>query len=232
MMFADGPAAPLSLEGFLPGWDIERRSVDLTALARWVQSSLAPWGSDALPLDRLHERMTAAQAHEAAKALTRASADVTPRALIEQAVAAAVSEVTAQRYWLQTHAHVRILVPGDEGAVFPPHTDHGFGHSLCERNIWLSLTDARGDAALHLMPLAASLSVMTSTGQHRGVLGDSVPTEPFDTAAGEVLLFTPLHVHRARAPSGDATRVSIDVRILPARARADDLGFSPMRLLR
>jgi hypothetical protein len=42
-----------------------------------------------------------------------------------------------------------------------------------------------------------------------------------------VLLFTPLHLHRARPPSGDASRVSIDLRLVPRQASMTDLSFSP-----
>ena len=122
-----------------------------------------------------------------------------------------------------------VLVPGDPVAPFPPHTDFGFGHGLAERNVWLALTDARGDAALGVLPLAESLGWMTRSGQTHGVLVDCMDIPDREVRAGEALLFTPLHIHRARAPAPGSCRVSVDVRLVPRPAAVDDLSFLPLR---
>jgi hypothetical protein len=59
------------------------------------------------------------------------------------------------------------------------------------------------------------------------VLDDAPEIPPVPTRRGDVLVFTPLHLHRARPPSDDASRVSIDLRIVPRQASMADLTFSP-----
>jgi len=80
----------------------------------------------------------------------------------------------------------------------------------------------------HLLSLAESLSWMSRTGRLYGVLDGAPAIPPVPTRAGDVLLFTPLHVHRARAPSGDRCRVSVDVRLVPSPTSMVDLTFSPL----
>lgn len=222
-------AHPLALAGFLPAWDIERRRADLAPLSAWVRGRLRGLGFEVADLSQVHRCMGGAQAIEAARAVTAATAEPEPRGLIERALSQALPEIDPRRVWLQTHAHVRFLVPLDDRAPFPPHSDHGFGHSLLERNLWLSLTDAEGDAALHVLPLADSLAWMCQSGSVQGVLDRAPPIPPAPTRAGDVLLFTPLHLHRARPPSGQQSRVSVDIRIIPRPEFAQDLTFSPVR---
>jgi hypothetical protein len=70
---------------------------------------------------------------------------------------------------------------------------------------------------------------MCRSGRVRGVLGDAPRLSPVPTLAGDVLLFTPLHLHQSRPPAPPFTRVSIDVRILLRPTHAQDLSFSPFR---
>ena len=221
--------APLALAGFLPAWDIERRRADLRPLAAWVLHHLQSLGIPVDSLESAHRHLDGARSLEVARAITRASAAEEPRLLLVRAVREALPEIPPDRIWLQTHAHVRLLIPGDTRAAFPPHSDFGLGHGLSERNLWFSLTDAEGEGALHVLPLRASLAWMNRTGRVLGVLDDAPEIPPVPTRAGDVLLFTPLHLHRARPPSGPRCRVSIDVRIVPRPTVAPDLSFSPLR---
>ena len=220
---------PLALAGFLPAWDLERRRADLQPLAAWVLEQLAALGVTANSLETLHQRMAPEQALELARRVTSASAAPAPRALVARALREAIPEIPPSRIWLQTHAHVRFLLPGETRAPFPPHSDFGFGHGAAERNLWLSLTDALDAGALHALPLRESLAWMSRAGRVQGVLDDAPPIPPVPTRAGEVLLFTPFHLHRARPPDGPCSRVSIDVRILPRPTDPCDLSFSPLR---
>jgi hypothetical protein len=95
--------------------------------------------------------------------------------------------------------------------------------------VWLSLTDAEGSAALHVLPLRASLVWLGRAGQLHGVLDGAPEIPEVPTLRGDVLLFTPLHLHRARAPSGSHCRVSIDIRLVPRPAAMTDLTFCPLR---
>lgn len=98
----------------------------------------------------------------------------------------------------------------------PLHTDHGIGHALDERNVWIALTPARGTAALSVATLAASRPVEEKrrAGGH-ALVAPGAATVPRPCERGDALLFTPLHVHGARVVEEDATRVSIDVRLAP-----------------
>jgi hypothetical protein len=221
-------AAPLALTGFLPAWDIERRRVDLTLVVAWTLDQIRRLRHPVEDLGTLHHHLDATQARAMAQALTAASLATELRQHMQRVIREAVPEIPAKHVWLQTYTHFRILVPHDPVAPVPPHTDFGFGHALAERNVWLSLTDAEGSAALHILPLAASLSWLARTGRHHGVLDDAPEIPPVPTRAGEVLLFTPLHLHRSQPPSEGHSRVSIDVRLLPRPASMPNLTFSPL----
>jgi hypothetical protein len=221
---------PLALAGFLPAWDVERRPVDVAPIAAWALERIRGMGYPAAHLGELHGHMDAHQARAAAQALTAGSLERSIRLRVRRAVLSAVPELPAPRVWIQTHTHFRILVPGDTVFPVPPHTDFGFGHSLAERNVWLPLTDAEGSAALHVLPLGESLAWLSRTGRSQGVLEGAPEIPPAPARAGEALLFTPLHLHRARAPEAGRCRVSIDVRIVPRPAVVRDLSFSPLRI--
>jgi len=221
-------AQPLALTGFLPAWDLERRCADLSPIVAWTLDRIRQLGHPVDSLGALHHQLDAERARAVAQQLTAASLAKELRQHVRRAILDAIPEIPAARVWIQTHTHFRILVPHDAMAAVPPHTDFGFGHALAERNVWLSLTDAEGSTALHVLPLKDSLSWLGRTGKLRGVLDGAPSIPPVPTRAGEVLLFTPLHLHRARAPSGDLCRVSIDVRLLPRPASLRDLTFSPL----
>lgn len=229
-MISAGPidARPLALTGFLPAWDIERRRVDPTGIVAWTLDRLRDMGVPADGLDTLHHRLDAKEALSAAQALTKASLAAELRRIVHRAVREAIPEIDPARVWIQTHTHFRILVPHGTASVVPPHTDHGFGHGLSERNLWLALTDAEGSAALHVLPLRESLSWQAQTGKIHGVLEGAPEIPPVPARAGDILLFTPLHLHRARPPGGDRCRVSVDVRLVPRPESARDLTFTPL----
>ena len=180
-------------------------------------------------LDTLHRHLDAEQARVAARRLTEASLAPELRASVCRAVLHILPELPPARVWIQTHTHFRILVPGDAVAAVPPHTDFGFGHGLSERNVWLSLTDAEGAAALHVLPLRDSLAWMGKSGKLHGILDGAPEIPAVATRVGDVLLFTPLHLHRARPPAGAFSRVSADIRIVPRPDMMADLTFSPLR---
>jgi hypothetical protein len=221
-------APPLVLTGFLPAWDIERRRADLTPIIAWTLDWIRRLGHPVESLGTLHRHLDAERARALAQELTAASLTKELRPHVHRAVIDAVPEIPAERVWIQTHTHFRILVPHDAIAPVPPHTDFGFGHALAERNVWLSLTDAEGSAALHILSLRESLSWLGRTGKLRGVLDGAPEIPPVPTRTGDVLLFTPLHLHRARPPAGDHCRVSVDVRLVPRPKSVRDLTFSPL----
>jgi hypothetical protein len=223
------PRPPLALTGILPAWDVVRRRADTAPVAAWALAEIRRLGHPVERLDTIHRHLDGDQARALARALTAASLSTELRRSVQRAVLEAAPEIPRQHVWIQTHTHFRVLVPGDEEAAVPPHTDHAFGHGLAERNVWIPLTDAEGSAALHVLPLAASLAWIGRTGRVRGVAEGAPEMPPVPTRAGELLLFTPLHLHRGRPPEGDRSRVSADVRIVPRPRAAPDITFSPLR---
>jgi hypothetical protein len=223
---------PLALLGFLPVWDIERRRADLSAIARWTREQIQRLGVPIGSLETLHQHLDGLQARALAQALTAASLARELRQQLTRVMQELLPEVPLERVWIQTHTHFRILLPGDELAPVPPHTDYGLGHSLRERNLWCALTDAAGDAALHVLPLRDSLSWLGRADWIHGALAAAPEIPPVPARAGEVLLFTPLHLHRARPPTTAQSRVSIDLRLIPlpepGTGAVPDFSFSPL----
>lgn len=207
------------LEGPLPAWDFARARGDVTPVADWCLGELRARGVTVSRLDELHRAVTSAQALELSRALTFAAAARPARSLVHRLVRDALPSLPWSTLAIQTIPHVRVLVPGDELSPVPPHTDHGIGHGLDERNLWLALTDARGDAALHGACFAESMALDLARRRNGdGLFDRALPLPPIEASRGELLLFTPLHVHGARTVTADTTRVSIDVRIAPLEA--------------
>ena len=221
----DGPSTPLALAGWLPAWDIERRVANLDEVVVWTCARLREWGVGVDDLSAI--RVDAVRARELAQRLTQASIAPALRAPLHAALRAMLPELPWEHVLVQTYAHFRILCPGDHASPVPAHVDHGFGHALDERNLWLALTDATGDAALHLCDLRESLRRLVQSGALAGVVYEPGELWPVDVRRGDALLFTPLHLHAARAPI-DTTRVSIDLRIVPALANQVGPSFSPL----
>lgn len=218
---------PLALTGWLPAWDVERRRAELGEVIEWTLDHLRAWGVEPPSLSAL--AMPGERARTLAQQLTRESLDPALRRPLHRALRALLPELPWDRVWVQTYAHFRILVPGDAVAPVPPHTDHGFGHGLEERNVWLALTDAAGNNALHVWSLQRSLAWHVRTGSRAGTLAEAeadAPLQPVDVREGDALLFTPLHMHRARPASGSA-RVSIDLRLVPRPRVPANLTFCP-----
>lgn len=215
---------PLALTGWLPSWDVERRAAALDEVIAWTRAKLRVWGVDVERLDEID--VPGLQAMTLARALTREAAARELRGPLHATLRAMLPELPWQDVLVQTYAHFRILVPGDGLGPVPPHVDAGFGHGLDERNVWLALTDASGDAALHACTLHESLGHLTSTGVIDGVLAAPATLRPVAVRAGEALLFTPLHVHGARPPV-DRARVSIDLRLVPVGGVEPGASFSP-----
>lgn len=217
--------SPLALRGWLPVWDVERRRAELDEVIAWTLGRLHAWGVEAPSLSAI--AVPGERARSLAQELTRESLSAELRRPLHRALRAMLPELPWERVWVQTYTHFRVLVPGDTVAPVPPHSDHGFGHELDERNVWLALTDAAGSNALHLWSLGESLAWFVRSGRLVGALPEVTGLRPVEVRCGDALLFTPLHVHGAREASG-GSRVSIDLRIVPRKGVRANLSFSPL----
>jgi hypothetical protein len=218
----------LSLRGFLPAWDLEKRTANVEPILQWLLDRLRLLGYPVERLEDLPTLMTPHQALDASRACTTASLDEKLRQRVSRAIREAIPELLAHSVWLQTRTHFRILLPGDTISPVPPHTDYGFGHGLEERNVWFSLTNVDGNAALHALPLAQSMQYMARTNILSGVFDQAPHPPPIATRVGDVLLFTPLHIHRAHSPAAHQCRVSFDVRLIPKPLAPKDATFAPL----
>lgn len=214
----------MPLKGFLPAWDFARRRVDVGPFVAWGLATLADHGVRAPSLSRLHEVVDIDGARVCSQALTVASRAPRPRALMNAMVRTALPEVPPSAIAVQACGHVRVLVPGDTRTPAATHTDAAVGHQLDERTLWFALTDAIDTAALHGTDFASSWAPERArrSGDQLLFANDVVPLRPLNVDAGEVLLFTPLHIHGAKTNREAHTRVSVDIRVAPlapARAR-------------
>jgi hypothetical protein len=210
----------MQLDGFLPPWDFERRTVDVGPMVAWARRTLAAEGIVVDDLARLHEVVDHEGAIACSRLLTARSLEVEPRRLMRAMVKAVLPEVPLAHTAVQACGHVRVLVPGDARTPSPNHTDAAVGHALDERTLWIALTDAFGTACLQGISLAESVGPDAER-RRRGELlfeADQPLLRPLPVGAGEVLLFTPLHIHGACTNREATTRMSIDIRVAPFQA--------------
>jgi hypothetical protein len=226
---------PLTLTGFLPAWDVERRRFEAGPLVDWLLTTLREHGVRAERLERLHDCIDSTQALALTEAVTLATAHAAPRALLHGLITAALPELPWSELCLQTTAHLRILLPGDGIAPVPVHTDFGIGHWPDERNLWLALTDARGTAALRIGGLSDSMRWdRERRAANQVLLPQDLPLTPREAQRGELLMFTALHAHGAQTVREDATRVSFDIRLAPRASIAQrrTVSFIPVEVAR
>src|SRR5687768_16057683 len=106
------------------------RTADLRggAADRLGPRSLARGGPSRQALEELHHHVSSEIALKLTHRLTLATAQPRPRALFERTLRDALPELPWNDIAVQTSAHLRVLVPGDEVAPVPLHTDFGIGH--------------------------------------------------------------------------------------------------------
>ncbi|MFT3706453.1 MAG: hypothetical protein QM817_02180 [Archangium sp.] len=206
----------MNLSGPLPAWDVARRSTHVSELVARLLEALREKGAAVSTLDRLHTVADAARALELSQHLSFSLSRGEGKRLVHELLRATLPHLPWAELAVQTVPHVRVLIPGDAIAPVPPHTDHDIGHQLYERNLWFALTDALDTRALRLATFAQSMSLLDA---RKGPLFPRALELPrVEAREGDVLLFTPLHAHAAEVVRGDATRVSMDLRIAPLAA--------------
>jgi hypothetical protein len=217
------------LTGPLPAWDVCRRSAPVGPFIEWLLQRCRARGYEVESLAQLHRVLTPFEAVALSAALSFEASERPGFDLLRQLLKRALPEVPWRAVALQATPHVRILIPGDAVSPVAPHTDFEAGRSLEERNLWVALTAARGTAALCLAPWAQSRALMQALGSPLPV---SLELPRVEADVGDVLLFTPLHAHRAQTVQEEVTRVSLDVRIMPLelvrdRAQSDFVPMEP-----
>ena len=128
----------------------------------------------------------------------------------------------------------RMRGPSGRGAYF--HSDLMGGHPVEMVNAWLALTPTGGTSALHVASLADSLAILDqfSAGMDHDRFGRSLDEfvtanredgdvearvltacRPLPMDAGDLVLFDPRCIHGGAENVADATRVSMDFRVIP-----------------
>lgn len=206
----------LTLEGPLPAWDATRARAEVAPLIAWLIAAIRRHGVEVASLERLHERADAATALELSRTLSFSLSVGEGKRLVHALLAATLPRLPWRELAVQTVPHVRVLVPHDTIAPVPPHADHDIGHAPFERNLWFALTDALGSRALRLTRFSESMHLLAA--RDGPLFSPTLALPHAEARVGEVLLFTPLHVHAAQVVREDATRVSMDLRIAPLEA--------------
>ncbi|MEO8553419.1 MAG: hypothetical protein ABI678_25775, partial [Kofleriaceae bacterium] len=111
----------LALAGWLPVWDLERRRVDLDGVIAWTRARLATCGVTEAFEDI---RVSSGRARELAALVAAAALDPELRRPLHAALRAMVPELPWDHVLVQSHAHFRILCPGDHVTPVPAHCDH------------------------------------------------------------------------------------------------------------
>jgi hypothetical protein len=216
-------------QGPLPLYDLEVVSFDHRAVLAWTLEALEALGVVG-PLENLHERVGAGEIPRLVHELTERSMCPAARFAFGEALKRALPKLHWPALRVQAVLQYRILLPDDEVAPAAAHSDHGLGHSLVERNVWVPLTPARGSAALRALPLRASLPLDAERRARGHRYTEHVADEalsPVELDPGAALVFTPLHLHGARVNRTAGTRVSVDLRFLPA-AYADGFRWAAL----
>lgn len=163
------------------------------------------------PLDRLHE--------------THLSASL-PRELHEllsPMVRKLIEDISAPDDYVQAVPNIRVHSPGGIHAV-NYHSDHLFGHSESETNYWISLTPAFDTNTLWMCD-------DMHTQRLHALLRNGATMEEFESAAAEhakpvktetpgIFTFCCAQIHGSLPNTTNRTRVSFDMRTIPASATA------------
>lgn len=124
---------------------------------------------------------------------------------------------------------IRFHFPKQQGFAWKPrfHTDIMLGHPPQEVNVWLPCTRTFGTNSMTIAPFQESMELLRELDFDFDPLALKVQTEP-DFAArlhamcrpvelvpGDFLLFDSRCVHATQYNDTDATRISLDVRVVP-----------------
>ncbi|NYZ17512.1 hypothetical protein HL658_33640 [Azospirillum sp. RWY-5-1] len=124
---------------------------------------------------------------------------------------------------------IRFHFPKPEGFAWKPryHTDIMLGHPPQEVNVWIPCTRVFGTNSMAIAPLDESEAVLRELDHDLEALALRVQTDdafaariaamsrPVVMDPGEFLLFDSRCLHATQKNETDATRISLDIRVLP-----------------
>lgn len=147
------------------------------------------------------------------------------RALIKQAL----SPLFGADLLFQSTPTIRFHFPHQKGFLWRPryHTDIMLGHPPQEVNVWLPLTRSFGTNSMCIAPLEDSLRILGGEDYDFDAFALRTQTDeafsracaaasrPVELEPGQFLMFDPRCLHATQYNDTDATRISIDFRVIP-----------------
>tara|TARA_B100000767_G_C19755363_1_gene532723 strand:- start:1391 stop:2029 length:639 start_codon:yes stop_codon:yes gene_type:complete len=118
----------------------------------------------------------------------------------------------------QKYPNIRVLMPDDESGVVPFHCDKWYNHTDDEINFWIPMHEVNSSESLQLVNLKDSLILQ------KKIIKDKVnyikiksliksKANPIKCQYGEMLKFSPQHLHGSIINKTNNPRISIDFRV-------------------
>ena len=201
--------------GPLPIFDREIVAFDTTEIHAWTLRQLKELGVH-VPLERVHEVVRSGDVQDLVRSLTERTLCREVRSTFATALRRALPTIDWPRAKISAVLQFRLQLPGL--AMPPAHSDFGIGHQLEERNLWSPLTEVSATRALHMTDLKTSIALDANRRRAGTRYFSHWPRalQPVAMQPGQALLFTSMHAHGARVNVSSTTRVSFDVRFMPA----------------
>jgi hypothetical protein len=112
---------------------------------------------------------------------------------------------------------IRIIIPGDDGGVTPPHQDHATVRGTTDVcTFWMPLTEVRDQGGLAIAVgshLLGSLPASTTTIESIDLRGMTLNWATGRVCLGDVLVFNSLTIHASIPNRSQCARLSLDVRM-------------------
>lgn len=148
------------------------------------------------------------------------------RAALAPACTALLRALSGPGYYLQGTPNIRIHRPFDQTSVIPFHSDLLYGHSLDEINYWVNLTPVFDTNSLWLAPIEKTETLHQDLKQNRLSLAEfeakaRAQAAPIEAAGPGIHSFCCARVHGSVLNETDATRVSLDLRVLKNGGQAN-----------
>ncbi len=185
---------------------------------RWLLDQLQAAGHPVEALDRWHEVVPVEATAALTKQLIRATELPAFRDIYFAFVREVLQPLAGVEIAPQRYPNVRAHLPDRPEMCIPFHTDGWYGHGPNEINVWLPLTKAEATSSLALIPHARSQALIAEAKARRMRLSEMESLFGPEAAAvsvmpGDVVLFTPAHLHGNTTNRTGRTRVSFDFRV-------------------
>jgi sporadic carbohydrate cluster 2OG-Fe(II) oxygenase len=200
--------------------DIETKQYDLYRFPfdNWLLNEIRSAGFAIDRLENFHHAVPALETAALTKKLIKLTEGDSFRSIYFDFVKSVLEPLVGTEIAPQRFPNFRAHLPNRPDMCIPFHTDSWYGHGSDEINVWIPLTPAKESASLALIPLAQSHQ-LTHEAQTRCMRLHEMESlfsphaKAVDVNPGDVVLFTPHHLHGNSENKTGKTRVSIDFRV-------------------